>query len=270
MLPYKSLPSGSLLPASPEGNSTTLRTGLGREGEIGATETLLTSTKQQKKYKQTENNSQPPKSTINSLPNPQAPGTWRQRRGQTLGQHGHVSVRARTCRACQWRLQRCHAGSGTCMDMGTRVCRRERARSLCPELSAVATGWPTPGSAQGQAGQSLEQPGRGDGALPAAGGRTGWASRCSQPKPVWDSVTASAPSEETLPHLHPTTSSFLPAQPTGQAWLPAGVVWHQKAPVTGVAGAMGAGQPATLHLPTQELPAGARGSTGALACLAQP
>lgn len=150
-----------------------LRTGLGWEGETGATETQLTSTKQQKKYKQTENNSQPPKSTINSLPNPQAPRTWRQRHGQTVGQHGHVSVCVRTCWACQWWLQRCHAGSGTCMDMGTRVCRRERARSLCPELSVAATGWPSPSSAQGQAGQSLEKPGRVDGALPTAGGGTG-------------------------------------------------------------------------------------------------
>lgn len=83
-------------------------------------------------------------------------------------------------------------------------------------------------------------------------------------------MTASAPSEETLPHLHQAISSFLPAWPMGQAWLPAGVVWHQKAPVPGVAGALGTRQPAMLHLPTQQLPAWAQGSTGALECLAQP
>lgn len=145
-----------------------------------------------KKYKQTENNSQPPKSTINSLPNPQAPGTRRQR---CLPVRRHCSASPSVC-LCEdvpepgrvsGGLQRCHAGS---LDMhvhgDTRVQKRGCIEPLCPGV------------------------------------------KCSYMLAQWlFAAMASALSEETLPRLHEATSCLsLSAQPTGQAWLLTGVFWH--------------------------------------------
>lgn len=64
-----------------------------------------------KQYKQTENNSQPPKSTINSLPNPQAAGAGRQRR-VTARRQRSASPRVRLREdGPVWAVWRCHAGS---------------------------------------------------------------------------------------------------------------------------------------------------------------
>lgn len=129
------------------------------------------------------------------------------------------------------------------MDTGTRVCRRELHRA-----QHCDTGWTE---------------------LGAAWGGTEWPLRCSQAKPAWDSITASAAGEEELPHLH--QAAPFPLHSPGAALAPSRSGLAQKAPVPGVAGALGAGQPATLHLPTWELPAGAQGSTGtAMVLAAQP
>lgn len=196
-----------------------------------------------KKYKQTENNSQPPKSTINSLPNPQAPGTRRQR---CLPVRRHCSASPSVC-LCEdmpesgrvsGGLQRCHAGS---LDMhvhgDTRVQKRGCIKPLCPGV------------------------------------------KCSYTLAQWlFAAMASALSEETLA-ASSARSNQLPCslRTTHRAGLAPNwsvLACTQKMPATDVAGAPRAGKPATLHLHCPgDLPA--RGmvlhsSTGGLASSARP
>lgn len=90
-----------------------------------------------KKYKQTENHSQPPKSTVNSLPNPQAPGTQRQR---WVPECRHCSALPSICLRedmpalgrVSGGLQRCHAGSLDMHVHGTHVYKRRVLRAALP------------------------------------------------------------------------------------------------------------------------------------------
>lgn len=105
-------------------------------------------------------------------------------------------------------LQRCHAGSWDMHGHGD-TCVQEGGAQSSALWHRLAQPWQCPGPGWTKLG--------------AAWGGTEWSLRCSQAQPAWGSITASAPSEEKLPHLH-QPAPF----PLHSPWLPAGVVWHQK------------------------------------------